>query len=210
MSANFFKIDTTAEVKKEPVKEETIKPIIQTTEPAQAPVLQVLAEEDAYIADRMKSQPKTLDEVLLVKEKKYLPGEHRLSLPKEFKPYEDRFVFRWLNKKKRAIDEAIIKGWVIVNRLLFPDVAKKASHLFSTSGAVEKGDAILSFMNKEVALSIRRAPGEKSSAYLKAQLSKGEQKLAEGQSGFYKPEDTTEKEDAGIEAGGGLQEGRDF
>ena len=209
MSANFFKIDK-EEVKNEPVKEETVAPITQVIEPNQPPVLQVLAEEDAYIADRMKSQPKTLDEVLLVKEKKYLPGEHRLSLPKEFKSYEDRFVFRWINKKKRAVDDAIIKGWVIVNRVLFPDVAKNALHLFSTSGAVEKGDAILSFMNKEVAMQIRRAPGEKSSAYLKAQLSKGEQKLAEGQSGFYKPEDTTEKEDAGIEAGGGLQEGRDF
>ena len=206
MSANFFKTDKTEEV----VKEETVESIKQKVEPTQAPILQIMAEEDAYIADRMKSQPKTLDEVLMVKEKRYAPGEHRLSLPKELKPYEDRFIFRWINKRKRAVDEAIIKGWVIVNRTLFPDVARDASHLFSTSGAVEKGDAILSFMNKEVAMQIRRAPGEKSSAILKAQLEKGTQKLGEGQSGFYKPEDTTEKEDASIEAGGGLQEGRDF
>ena len=33
------------------------------------PILQTMSEEDAYISDRMKSQPKTLDEVLLVKEK---------------------------------------------------------------------------------------------------------------------------------------------
>ena len=174
------------------------------------PILQTMSEEDAYISDRMKSQPKTLDEVLLVKEKKYAPGEHRLSLPKELKKYEDRFAFRWINKHKRAVDDAIIKGWVIVNRRLFPEVAEKAKHLFSTSGAIEKGDAILAFMNKEVALQIRKAPGEKSSAYLKAQLAKGTGKLPKGQSGFYKPEDTSEKEDAGIEAGGGLQEGRDF
>lgn len=174
------------------------------------PILQTMSEEDAYINDRMKSQPKTLDEVLLVKEKKYAPGEHRLSLPKEFRAYEDRFAFRWINKKKRAVDDAIIKGWVIVNRALFPKVAQEAKHLFSTSGAIEKGDSILAFMNKEVAIQIRKAPGEKSSAYLKAQLAKGEGKLAKGQSGFYKPEDTGEKEDAGIESGGGLQEGRDF
>ena len=191
-------------------EENNQEPIKQVTEPQQAPILQMMSEEDAYIADRMKSQPKTLDEVLLVKEKKYIPGEHRLSLPKEFKPYEDRFGFRWINKRKRAVDDANIKGWVIVNRRLFPEVAINAPHLFSTSGAVEKGDAILAFMSRRVAEQIRRAPGEKSTAILKTQLAKGSEKLLEGQSGFYKPEDTTEKEDAGIEAGGGLQEGRDF
>lgn len=187
-----------------------VPPVENTESPETYPVLQTMSEEDAYIHDKMKSQPKTLDEVLLVKEKKYLPGEHRLSLPKEFKKYEDKFAFRWINKKKRAVDDASIKGWVIVNRVLFPEAAKKAKHLFSTNGAVEKGDAILAFMNKDVALQIRRAPGEKSSAYLKAQLDKGTQPLAKGQSGFYKPEDTGEKEDATVEQGGGLQEGRDF
>lgn len=182
----------------------------EITEISEYPILQTMSGEDAYIADRMKSQPTTLDEVLMVKEKKYIPGEHRLSLPKEFREYEKMFGFRWINKHKRAVDDAIIKGWVIVNRRLFPEVAKKAKHLFSTSGAVEKGDAILAFMSLEIAMQIRKAPGEKSSAYIKAQLAKGTEKLPEGQSGFYKPEDTTEKEDKGIEEGGGLQEGRDF
>lgn len=44
---------------------------MKVTEPIQekedtTPILQVLAEEDRYIADRMKSQPKTLDEILTV------------------------------------------------------------------------------------------------------------------------------------------------
>lgn len=174
------------------------------------PTLQIMSEQDSYLADRMKSQPKTLEEVLMVKESKYAPGEHRLSLPKEFKTYEDRFGFRWINKKKRAVDEAIIKGWVIVNRTLFPQIAKESKHLFSTSGAVEKGDVILAFMKKELAADIRRGPGEKSTAILKAQLEKGKQPLKKGQSGFYIPEDTAEKEDVGVAHGGGLQEGRDF
>ncbi len=71
------------------------------------PILQTMSEEDAYISDRMKSQPTTLDEVRAVKEKKYLPGEHRLSLPKEFKKYKDRFAFRWINKKKRADNQGL-------------------------------------------------------------------------------------------------------
>lgn len=191
----------------EPQKQEEKEPVIEAQE---RPTLQMMSEEDSYIADRMKSQPKTLDEVLSVKEKRYAPGEHRLTLPKEFKSYESKFGFRWLNKKKRAIDEGIIKGWVIVNRTLFPEVARKAKHLFSTSGAVEKGDCILAFMSKDVAMQIRKAPGQKSSAFLQAHLQKGKEKLPEGKSGFYQPEDTAEKEDAGIEKGGGLQEGRDF
>ncbi len=193
-----------------PISPEELKPSVVEPVKEEYPVLQTMSEEDAYIHDKMKSQPKTLDEVLLVKEKKYLPGEHRLSLPKELKVHEKHFAFRWINKKKRAVDDASIKGWVIVNRKLFPDVEKKAKHLFSTSGAIEKGDAILAFMNKEVAIQIRKAPGEKSNQYLKAQLSKGTDPLPKGKSGFYKPEDTSEKEDATVEQGGGLQEGRDF
>lgn len=183
---------------------------VRKVEP-EAPVLVVMSEEDRYIADRMKSQPRTLDDVLLVKEIKYKPGEHRLSLPKEFKEYESRFIFRWINKKKRAVDDAILKGWIIVNRTLFGDkLPKDAEYLFSTSGAVEKGDAILAFIKKEIGLQIRRAPGIKSAEVLKSQLEKGNNPLPKGQSGFYKPQDTTAKEDASLEAGGGLQEGRDF
>ena len=190
-----------AEVK-QPTIEQKVEEIVPTL---------IMSDEDRYIADRLKSQPKTLDEVLMVKEKKYIPGEHRLSLPKELKVYQDKFAFRWINKRKRAVDEAINKGWVIVNRVLFPDVATKAKHLFSTSGAIERGDAILSFMKKEIAEDIRRTPGIKSSAILKAQLERGKEGLTQGQSGFYQPKDTSsEKEDVGLEVGGGLQEGRDF
>ncbi len=189
-------------------KQEKVSEQIQEKEEV-TPILQVLAEDDRYIADRMKSQPKTLDDVLMVKEKRYAPGEHRLTLPKEFKIYEDRLSFRWINKKKRSIDDAIIKGWIVVNKTLFPDVAKKSKYLFSTNGAVERGDAILACIKKEIAESIRKEPGLKSSAYLNNQLKKGTQPLPKGQSGFYKPEDSGEKEDeSGV--GRGLQEGRDF
>jgi hypothetical protein len=189
--------------------EVVVKKEVVEEEQESAPILTMLAEDDRYIADRMKSQPKTLDDVLLVKEKRYSPGEHRLTLPKEFKPYENKLSFRWLNKKKRSIDDAIIKGWIIVNKTIFPDIAKKSKYLFSTSGAVERGDAVLACIKKEIAESIRKAPGVKSSAYLKSQLNKGTTPLPKGQSGFYKPEDTTEKEDeTGV--GKGYQEGRDF
>lgn len=193
----------------EPVKKESQKEPIKEPEQLDRQTFVTMSEEDSYIYDRMKSQPKTIDEVLFVKERRYAPGEHRLSLPKEFLKYEDRFAFRWINKKKRGIDEALLKGWVIVNRFLFPDEARDAKHLFSTSGAVEKGDAVLSFMKKEIAESIRKIPGEKSTQLLKSQLAKGDEPLPKGKSGFYKPDSSSEKEDDSGQ-GMGLQEGRDF
>ena len=167
------------------------------------PPLTIMSGEDVYVADRMKSQPKTIDEVLLVKERKFAPGEHRLSLPKELCEYQDRFAFRWINKKKRAIDDAIdLKGWVIVNKALFPNLPR---HSFSTSGGIERGDTILMFMSLKKAEAMRRIPGEKSAQLVKDQLSKGEESLPKEQSGFYKPSNTSaEIEDTG------LLEGRDF
>ena len=194
----------TAVVEKNPVEVSTEKTREEIPEIQERPALTLVSDLDAYIVDRIKAQPKTLDEVMLVTEKKYAPGEHRLSLPKELHEYEDRFSFRWINKKKRAIDGAVtLKGWVLVNKALFPNLPK---HLFTTNGGVEVGDAILAFMAKVKAEAIRRAPGEKSRGLLKSNpMVSGEvEPLKKGQSGFYKPEDTGEK---GIE---GLQEGRDF
>jgi hypothetical protein len=183
--------------------------VVENAEPERV-IQTIMSEEDSYIADRMKSLPKTIDEVMLIKERHYKPGEHRLTLPKEFKEYEDRVTFRWINKKKRAIDEAILKGWVLVNRTNFYAVANKAKHLFGMNSAVEKGDCILAFISKPIADGIRKAPGEKSSAIIKQQLSKGKDELGKGQSGFYTPKSSVEKEDEGVERGGTLLEGRDF
>lgn len=204
LSDSFFNEPEVEQKVEQPVAEQP-KPV-KAEEPVEVEkdnVFKVMSEEDAYIADRMKSQPKSLDEIVTVKEDKIAPTEHRLSLPKELEKHKDKFAFRWINKKKRAIDEAIIKGWILVNRTLMPDVAKEAKHLFSTSGAIEKGDAILALMPAQKAQAIRRAPGEKSTDYIKSHLSKGKQQLGKGVSGFYQPEDEGEATD-------GLLEGRDF
>ncbi len=180
-------------------------------EPQDKPVFVVgMSEEDSYLVDKMKSQPKSLDEVLMVKERQYAPGEHRLTLPKELKAYENKFTFRWINKKRRAIDEATNIGWVIVNKTLFPEVALKAKHLFTTNGAITVGDCVLAFINKDIAIRFKKAPGEKSSAIIKSQLEKGKKKLNKGESGFYAPE-TSGGEEGAEETGKIVQrEGKDF
>lgn len=192
----------------EPKVEEPLPvPTIEKSEvekTASAQPLTLVSNLDAYIANRMVSQPKTLDEIALVKEKKYTPGFHRLSLPKGLGRYKDKFSFRWINKHKRAIDEAYVKGWVLVNKALFPDVEK---HLFTTSGGIEEGDVILGFMSANKAEAIRTAPGIKSNRLMASNpmISEKTPKLNKGQSGFYIPEDSgSDKEEEGY------QEGRDF
>lgn len=198
-------------VEKNPVEVESKAPVAaektqepKTPEVQERPTMTLVSDLDAYIADRMKAQPKTLDEVMFVTEKKYAPGEHRLSLPKELQEYGDRFAFRWINKKKRAIDDAInLKGWVLVNKALFPNLPK---HLFTTNGGIEVGDTILAFMAKAKAEAIRHTPGEKSKRLLESNpmISGKMEPLKKGQSGFYKPKDTGEKESEGP------REGKDF
>jgi hypothetical protein len=184
-------MNNTAAAPAEAVAEKEKKTVISTQE--QAPTLTIMSQEDAYLADRMKSGPKSLEEVVTVKERHYAPGEHRLSLPSEFKKYEKKLAFRWINKKKRAVDDAINKGWAIVNRTLFPDIAKNSPYLFSTSGAVERGDAVLAIISLAVAKQIRLAPGEKSMATVKSHLNKGKVKLPKGKSGFYEPKEKDEE-----------------
>ncbi len=129
----------------------------------------LVSELDAAIRDRQKSQAQTLDE-LKVKDISREEGTHLLSIPKELKPYEKDFSFYWLGKDKRKIDRGLdVRGWTIVNRILFPSLPK---HLISISGGVERGDCILVCMDKAKADKLRRDPQERASQLLKATLEK--------------------------------------
>ena len=152
-------VDVVDKVKTEEVKEEP-KDTNQTV---------LISELDAIIRERQKSQPQTLDEIK-VKTNLKEEGLHLLSLPKELKPYEDTFQFYWLGKDKRKIDRGLdVRGWVIVNRSLFPSLPK---HLFGISGAIERGDALLVTMAKAKADQLRKEPQERASQLLKATLEK--------------------------------------
>ena len=131
----------------------------------------LLSNADAYVHDRMKGQPKTLDEVdIKVIDKEGLEGKHRLSLPEELEPFKSKYGFRWLFKNKQAIDYACdVRGWVLVNRTYFPDLPR---HLFTVSGSIERGDSILSFIPREKAIEILKEPGEKSNQVKQAAFEK--------------------------------------
>ena len=130
----------------------------------------LVTHEDAYIHERMKHQPQSLEEVDVRVEEKFQPGVHRLSLGSEFDEYKKKYTFRWINKTKRGIDEACdLKGWVLANRTFFPDLP---NHLFGVNGSVERGTNILAFMPNERAQVLRDRPGQLSREKIKSTLDK--------------------------------------
>jgi hypothetical protein len=148
-----FKQEPKTEIIKEPepVVRDSNKPLV------------ILSETDMYVHERMKSQP-TTDEEVQVKFDMIdtAPAEHILSLPKELRKekYAVKYAFRWVNKKKRAIDRALdVIGWSFVNRKAFPDVP---DYIFTANGSIERGDAILTYMPLKQAEKIRTAPAQLS------------------------------------------------
>ena len=204
-------------------------------EPVRVHATVIMSPEDAYIAERVASQPATLEEAKKVVV--YTDSQrNRLSLPPYFEafshdctvgqecgthPWKEtspgrwsygargEFIFRWVKKVKRAIDHAMnVQGWLFVNRRYFPDAP---GHLFSANGGVELGDVLLFFLPARQALALRAVPGQKSNDALKARLTKqsdGSVAMTGNTSDerFYVPEGGGEEDNASA----GLQEGRDF
>ena len=166
--------------------------------PEQTTVL--VSNLDAHIKERMKSQPQTLEEIKM-KPSMREEGIHLLSIPKELKPYQEEYSFYWLGKDKRKIDRGLdVRGWVIVNRTLFPKAPK---HLFSVSGGIERGDALLCCMSKAKAEALRKDPQDKAKQLLDATLNK-----AKTHPDMYEAKISTNEEND--ENPKGLVEGRDF
>jgi len=183
------------------VKEEKVVESTGVTPPPSVTKSVLVTEVDGYLTERMKTQPKTLEEVLKITEVARIPGRHRLSLPKPLERYAKDFAFHWILRHKQAIDEAIDKGWVFVNRQLFPSLPQ---WLFSVSGSIEKGDLILSCMSKARAEARTKKAQQRSSEMVNTQV----HKYKEDPEKFYKP--TLSKEEEEDENSPGLQEGRDF
>ena len=199
----------------------------------------IMSEEDAYITERVASQPATLDEVRKVVVHADVT-KNRLSLPTYFERFSHdctvgqecqvhswkldeatgrwsygnrgEFIFRWIKKVKRAIDHAMnVQGWLFVNSRYFPDAP---SHLFSANRGVELGDVVLFFLPAKQALLLRAAPGKRSNDALKARLTKtpsGDILMTGNPTNdkFYAPAVTSEGGEDDAPAPG-LQEGRDF
>ena len=192
------------------MKKVTEKVPQETSDSPQA--MTIMTNTDAYINERMKGQAASVEDVLGRKAAMRDDTSHRLELPNYFKKFsydhpqvggKGKLVFRWIYKHKRAIDYAMnVRNWVLVNRRHFKDAPR---HLFSANGGVEEGDNILAWIPAQEALTLRNAPGKKSSEHLRAIKSKGDEE------GFYHAKLSPESEEGSDTApAGALQEGRDF
>lgn len=168
------------------------KVLKQTPEKKEDPVqtesqtISVVSDLDRSIIERVKSQPKTLDEIDSIVVEKKEDGKHNLSLLDELKPYEKKYAFCWILRKTRSIDEARQQyHWSICTQSYFPDVPR---FHFSSNGVIERGDNILLFRPKHIEDEMRKQPGIDSINKIKNQIGSHENDAA-----FYTPESEFEK-----------------
>jgi len=161
-----------------------VKPQVKEQTEQQAPQV-LVSHTDAYVWDRMRGQPKNLEEVDVRVVTERDPKTHRLSLPAEIKQYENKYTFRWIFKSKRAIDDACdVKGWLLANRLYFPDLP---SHLFTANGSIERGDNILAFIPKAKAEALRQNNADRAKAQIDSLFDKHKDNP-----NYYAPSDKSE------------------
>lgn len=180
-------------------------------------VVQV-SELDSYVRERQKEQPRTLDEVVQVSDRRRKDTAHQLELPEPFQSLsydhesDGRFVFKWIFKHKRAIDDALVKGWVIVNQAFFANVP---AYHFGPSGGIEIGDNLLMFMPSKKALELRARPGKISRERMQARMSIVDKKkvLMTGNPNdpnVYTPKLSVEESDEAAESVGMTPDSKDF
>jgi hypothetical protein len=187
------KIEVPEQFNTAPVIENKPEEVIQPQENVLPQTFVIKTEVDAYINERLISQPKKFEDIKVRDNFDDSVANHILKLPKEIKKAldEKNMTPYWINKKKKAIDHALdTRGWTIFNRVLFPNIPK---HNFTANGTVEIGDCILGFMPAKNAEILRRRPGLKSQEMIKNlpieayKNSKGDEKI-----GYYKPAYTAE------------------
>lgn len=210
-------------------EEQVIKkevPVPFADEPDVKPTI-LISDKDSYIHERIKSQPSSLEELTGIRVRTEIPGVHGLSLPDWFEAFSHdctrgdsctihkkdkrgavqnpgKFVFRWVSKNKRSIDEHLdLKEWAIVNRTrLFRDAPKE---LFTANGAFERGDSLLMVMPFDRARFIREFPHKKSMDRIRNQISRSKTKTGRfvmtgnpENSDFYEPDMSAEESESAI------------
>jgi hypothetical protein len=152
--------------------------------------LVIHSEIDAFVMDRLKSQPKTLEEIDAVVVEKPKDGKHQLSLPEELDPYLPKYAFCWMFKRKQSLDQACdLYHWSFTNRTYFPEMP---DYLFSARGVMERGDVVLMFRPKRIDDEMRKQPGIESLERIKART-----EAHKGDPRFYVPEAEFEKQPDG-------------
>lgn len=163
----------------------------------------ILSEVDGYIHERLKEQPKNLEDIKFHRPD-YEKVNDILKLPKELESFKTQYAFKWIYKKKMSIDRHLdTLGYVLATKIYFPQLPKR---LFSSQGCIERGDAILGFIPLKRAEFLRSEPGRLSMERIK---NLPMEKWKDGGEKYYKPALTEEKD--GQEVVAGIQpDSRDF
>ncbi len=154
----------------------------------------IKTEMDAYINERLQTQPTNLDEIE-VRPFNYDQPKNRVALPKEVEALfkKRNYSPRWINKDKKMIDHAINdRGWLLVNKTYFKELP---NHIFTANGTIENGDSILGFMPAKQAEILRRRPGQISQERIKnLPINKWQDDNKSDKISYYKPVLTGEKD----------------
>ena len=168
----------------EPIEKETK---IEARADVATPQTMILKSElDAYVSERLREQPATIDDIQVKFNAERAEKHNILALPKELEKHGVKYAFRWINKKKRSIDNALdVIGWTFVTLNYFKDLPK---HLFTSNGVIERGDAIMAFMPIKQAESIRLRPAQLSRERVRSAPVQNLRKWEDRGEKYYKPD----------------------
>jgi len=152
---------------------------------------QVLSQQDTYVSDLVKEQPKTVSELRSLND---LKMRDILALPEECEElHRVKYRYRWLAKNKNL--EATLRSsiWALCTRDNSPYIKERR---FKSHGAVEQSGMLLAFCAEDTGKVREEAPAQKSAALVKhytEDLAKQEEK------GFYQPDTGDTDEGEGFE-----------
>jgi hypothetical protein len=179
------------------VVENVVKDIQETpaspvAEPSASPQqVQVLSNQDTFVSDLVKEQPKTVSELTSISE---LKMRDILELPEECKKlHKVKYRYRWLAKNKNL--EATLRSsiWALCTRDNSPYIKQ---YRFKSHGAVEQSGMLLAFATEAMGKKREQAPADKSARLVKhytVDLKKDEQR------GFYEPKNAGGDDEEGLE-----------
>ncbi len=166
-----------------PIADKEVKDIVQESkaEPSASPQpAQVLSQQDTFVSDLVKEQPKTVSELRSIND---LKMRDILELPEECKDlHRKKYRYRWLAKNKNL--EATLRSsiWALCTRDNSPYIKP---HRFKSHGALEQSGMLLAFATEDMGAKRELAPAKKSADLVQhytEDLSKQEEK------GFYQPD----------------------
>lgn len=185
--------------KKKDVKEATtVAPEVETPvqesseEPSASPQpTTVLSQQDSFVSDLVKEQPKTEAELTSMNE---LKMRDILALPEECeKLHKVKYRYRWLAKNKNLETSLRSSIWALCTRENSPYIKP---HRFKSHGAVEQAGMLLAFATEAMGARREAAPALRSANLVKhytEDLPKQEER------GFYQPTESDADEGEGFE-----------